>query len=223
MVDVERLPDDHPSKPWCSYRLAQLLGSIGNHLEPKRFLNSAPKLWREQGGDKWVAPTLRELSDANRILGLYREGIHHTNDALEICRQLGDTGEHAQCLCDPARLLYEDRQLDAAKEAAVHVVDLLLEKGKESRICESYRVLGHIYRSKGEREKTVRYYGLALGLASPFEWPTQLFWINYSLAELFSDEGEFEDVHVHIERARSHTSDHSTCCVIELQARIWYQ
>lgn len=222
---VEGLPDDHPFKPSCLYHLAQLFDSVGNHVERKRLLNHALKLWREQRDDGWVAHTLEELSDANRMLGLDKEGIQHARDALEIYQRLGDTIRQAECLNSLAWLLYPDGQLDAAEEAASRAIGLLPKQGQEFHVCQSHRVLGHICRFKDEREKAVRHYEAALEIASPFEWHSQLFWIHHALAEFFSDEGEFDDAHIHIERAKSHTADHPYCMAraVELQAWIWHQ
>ena len=222
---VERLPDDHPSKPLCLYRLAELFHSVGNYVERKRLLNHALRLWREHGDDKCVALVFGELSDANRMLGLYEEGIQHAKDALEIYQRLGDTLPQAECLNSLACLLYEDAQLDTAQEAATHAISLLPETGQEFHVCQSHRVLGHINRSKGERERALHHYGEALGIASPFEWHTQLFWIHNALAELFSNEGEFDYARAHIEQAKSHTVDRTYCMgrIMELQAWVWYQ
>jgi hypothetical protein len=70
---IERLPDDRRWKPRSLLELSQLFGSVGDHMEEKRLLTHALKLWREQVDECWVARTLRQLAEANRILGL-REG-----------------------------------------------------------------------------------------------------------------------------------------------------
>ena len=44
---IERLPDDHPSKPICLYRLSQWLASLGNYSEQKRAVTYVLKLCRE--------------------------------------------------------------------------------------------------------------------------------------------------------------------------------
>jgi tetratricopeptide (TPR) repeat protein len=222
---VEGLPDDHPSKPKCLYRLAQLFSSVGSYVERGRVLNHALNLCRKRGDDRWVAHILGELSDANRMLGLCKEGIQHARESSEIFRRLGDTGQHVKSSCDLAWLLFGDGQLDAAEEAALHAIDLLPKKGRESRVCESHRVLGHVYCSKGDKEKAAHHYQVALGIASPFHWHTQLFWIHHALAVLYSREDEFDEAHLHIERAKSHTADHTYEMGrgMELQAEIWYQ
>ena len=58
---IEGLPDGHPSKPGCLFRLSQLVYALGNHIEHKRLLTHALKLWREQGNDSQVAEMLKLL------------------------------------------------------------------------------------------------------------------------------------------------------------------
>lgn len=49
-----------------------------------------------------------------------------------------------------------------------------------------------------------------------------MFWTHHSLAELFHDENKFEDAHVHIEQAKSHTVDdpYSLGRAMKIRARI---
>jgi tetratricopeptide (TPR) repeat protein len=222
---VEGLSDDHPSKPLCLFRLSLLFNVVGHDVERKWVLNHALKLWRERGEEGWIVSTLEELSDANRMLGLCTEGIQHAKEALEINQRLGNTSQQAISSRHLAWLLFEDGQLDVAEEVASRAVGLLPEKGLELSVCETHRVLGHIYRSRGEKKKAAYNYEVALGIASPFQWRDQLFWIHHALGQLFSDEDEFDDAHVHIEHAKSHTADgtYSLGRAMELEARIWYR
>ena len=222
---IEGLADDHPCKSQCLYYLAQLFERAGNDVERKQLLTHTLKLEREWGNDRRVARTLRELFDANRLVGLYEEGIQEVKEALEISERLGGIVEQARSLQYLARLLYEDEQLDAAEEAASGATDLLLEKGEQYLICGSHRVLGRIYRSKGEREKAIHHFEAALGIASPFDWHDELFWAHYELAELLFAGDESGDVHAHVERAKSHAVDnaYSLGRAMELQANFWYK
>jgi hypothetical protein len=72
-------------------------------VEQKRLLTHTLKLERERGNDFGVARALGSLSDANRLLGLYEEGIQQAKEALEIYERLGDTVEQARCLIHLAR------------------------------------------------------------------------------------------------------------------------
>ena len=100
-----------------------------------------------------------------------------------------------------------------------------LGKGDQLRACECYRLLGSICRSKGEAKKAIKHFETALGIASPFNWRIQLFWIHHRLAfVLFFEEKRFDDAQAHVERAKSHAIDdlyllgHAS----RLQAEFWY-
>ena len=222
---IEGLPDHHRFKPDCLFELGRLLGLIGNFPERKRLLCHVLELERERGSDRRVARTLRCLSDANRKLGLYAEGIRQVKEALEIYERVGATGSQAESLLNLAWLLKGDNQLDAAKEAASRVIELLPEKGGEFRVCQALRALGDIYYSKGERGEANRHYESALGIASRFNWNAQLFSIHHALAILFRSEGEFSNADAHVKQAKSHAVNDAYrlgLATIE-QARIYYQ
>jgi len=222
---IEGLPDDHSSKPECLFELSRLFLSVGNEVERRRLLTCALKLERERGSDNQVAQILRHLANANGMMDLPKEGIELAKEALEIGVRLGDRVEQAQCLTGLAGLLSEDKQLDAAEEAASRAINLLPEKGEQYRFCTSHRILGHIYHFKGETGKAIHHFQVALRIASPFEWHNQLFWTHYGLALLFRDEGRFDDAQTHIERAKSHTvnSARNLGYGMEMQARVWYK
>ena len=222
---IEGLPDEHPSKLGCLLELAWLLESIGNHTEQKRLLEHTLRLERGLRNDVRVAFVLRDLSRANRILGLFREGISQAREALEIYERIGGAEEQGDCLVELALLLRDDEQLDAAEEAASRAIKILPEKGQEYRVCESHRTLGIIYHPKGEKAKAIHHFETALKIASSFNWTLQLFWIHYSLAELFRDENDFDNAHVHIEQAKTYTVDdrYRVGRAVLLQARIYYR
>ena len=222
---IEGLRDDHPSKPGYLLRLSRLFASVGNPAEQKRLLLHTLKLERTRRDDHRIARTLMDLSDANRMLGLLEEGIRQVKEALGIYERSGHTTGQTKCLNDLARLLFDDKQLDAAKDAASRALMLLPPEGQEFQVCQSHRVLGNIYRSKGRRGKAVHHYEVALGIASPFNWHQQLFWIHHSLALLHFDEDRFDGAHVHVKRAKSHAVENSYNLgrAVELQAQIWYR
>ena len=222
---IESLPDEHPSKTECLIQLSWLFDSLGNYPERKRILSQVLTVERERGNDVGIAPTLQRLSDANRMLELFEEGIQQAMEAFKIYEQLGNTVGQAGCLGGLAQLLWEDEKLDAAEEAVTRAIDLLPEKGEEFQVCQSYQLLGNIYRSKGEREKSIQYFEVAIEIASPFNWHTELFWTHHFLAALFCDEGAFDDAHVHIGRAKSHAVGREYCLgrAAEAHAKIWHQ
>jgi len=219
---IKELPDDHPSKPLCLLRLSRLYGSVGNLTEAKRLLTHTSRLCRERGDDSWVALTLRRLSDINRQLGLCGEGIQQAKEALEIYERQGDENEQATCLHQIASLLYDDDQFEAAEETVLRAINLL--KGDQFLTCQCHRILGNIYRSKDETEKAMDHYETALGIASSFNWQYSLFWTHYGLAQLFLNQGRFDDAHAHAGHAESHAVDepYTLGRAMALRARIWY-
>ena len=204
---IEGLPDDHRSKPECLFELSRLFRLVGNHAECKNLLVHVLRLQRERGDDRQVARTLGRLSDTNRQIGPLEEGVRQATEALKIYKQLGDTVGEAETLNYLARILHVDEQLDAAEEAASHAISLLPETGEQYLACTCHRVLGDIYGSKGNTEKAVHHFEVALGIASSFDWRDQLFWIHFRSAMLSLKQGRFKDADAHIGHAKSHALD----------------
>ena len=222
---IERLPDDHQHKPDCLLQLSRLFDSVGNYPECKQLLSQALNIERRRGRVSQVAQLLYDLSNANRRLGLLREGIQQVKESLEIYKRLGDITGEASCLVRLAYLLVEDRQFDAAEEAATSVINLVPGEGNQFQVCQSHRVLGNIYRSKGEVEKAVRHCNMALGVASSSDWRNELFWAHYALAGIFCEENRFDDAHSHLGHAKSHAVNdaYSMGHAVELEARVWFK
>ena len=221
---IEALPDDHPSKAQCLDDLSCLFHPLGNWVECERLLTHILKLWRERGDDYRVAQVLGDLCEANRNMGLYKEGIQQANEASEILERLGHTAKQANCLVNLAFVLHADKQLDAAEKAASRAIDLLPEKGEQFLICKGHRVLGNICYSKGDTEKAIHHYEVALEIASSLNELYQLFWAHYALVQLFFEEDRFDDAQAHIERAKSHAINDAYHLgrAMELQANLWY-
>ena len=220
---IEGLPDDHLSKPGCLISLSRLFGQAGNNTERKPLLIHALNLERLRGNDSQVARALGELADANRWLHLHKEGIQQAKEGSEIYKRLGDTVGQANCLAVLAWTLYNDQQLDAAEDTALRSIDLF--EHQDYLTCRSHRILGNVYESKGDKEKAIRHFETALGIASTSNWHTQLFWIHLALARLFRDEDEFDNANAHIEHAKSHTVGHPYKLgrAMDVQARIWFR
>ena len=220
---IERLPDDHPCKPSGIFRASELSRLVGNLEEQKRLLTHALKLWRvRRGSDGWVAWTLHHLAEANLQLGLYKEGIQQAEEASGVYERLGNAAKQAGCLSRLAFLLLEDKQLNAAEEAAIRSLNLL-GKGQEYKLCDSHRTLARIFRSKGERGEAIYHYNMALGIANPYNWHDHLCWTHIEMAGLFCAEGDFDNANIHITQAKDHALDdkYSLGCAMEEQARIW--
>ena len=222
---IEALPDGHHSKPKCLFELSRLFKQIGNHAERKQLLTHTLKLERQRGDNSRVAQALRFLSDVNRLLGLLEEGIQQAREALEILQRINDIIGQAICLNDLAWLLFDNKQLDDAENAASRAIDLVPENGQGYLVCQIHRVLGKIYHSKGEREKAIHHFKIVLGIASPPNWHDVLFWTHYALVLLFRDEGEFDDANAHTERAKLCAVDdtYKLGRAMHLQAGVWYR
>ena len=220
---IEGLPDDHPNKPECLVQLSQLFHSVGNFVECKRLLSHSLKIERERGGDLRIAKTLIQMSRTNRLMGLHKEGIPQAKEAMKIYEWLGDTMRQARCLINLSWSLRDDKQLDAAEEAAFRAIGLLPEEGQQFLVCQSHRLLGNIYRSMGETEKAIHHLEAALRIASSSDWHHELFWIYYSLAGLFRDGRRYDDAHAHLEYAKLHTlnSTYNLGLAMQLEAVVW--
>jgi tetratricopeptide (TPR) repeat protein len=220
---IEGLPDNLRYKSKCLFELSRSFEMAGNYGEQKRMLSHALRLDRQRGDDFQVAQSLGLLADANRTLRFFEEGIRQAREALEIYKRIGNTKWQAESLTQLSWLLFDDKQLDAAENAASRAIDLASEKGQEFILTRLHRVLGKIYHSKGKREEAFHYLNMALEFASPHNWRIQLFWIHFDLAELFRDEREYDDAHSHIERAKSHAVDdvYTLGRAMNLQARVW--
>ena len=119
-------------------------------------------------------------------------------------------------------LLSEAGQLDAAEETGLRALNLLPEN---SQIWpyNAHRLLGNIYRSKGETKKAIHHLEAALGIASSLNMARQLFWIHHSLSRLFSDAGMFDEAQSHVEHTKVHArnSPYLLARVMHQQARVW--
>jgi len=221
---IKGLSDNRRSKPECLYQLSRLFYSVGNHVDRKQLLVRALTIWRERGSDYLVGRTLIELSNVNQSIGLYKEGTQQAKEASEIFERLSDTASQAQSLIRLAFLLRLDDQFDAAEEAALRAINLLPEKGQEFLVSESHRALGHISRSKGDTEKAIHHFEVAIRIASLFNSHETLFCLHYELAMLLRGEDRFDDANVHIEHAKSHTASNTYYLgrAMELQAKVWY-
>ena len=89
---IEALPDHHPFKPGCLFELSRLFESAGKPEEQKPLLVHALTIERLRGDDRAIALALRELSDPNWGLDLYKEGVQQWEEVLEIFKRAEDTG-----------------------------------------------------------------------------------------------------------------------------------
>jgi tetratricopeptide (TPR) repeat protein len=222
---AEALPDDRPLKPQCLVRLSWISQQTGNHLERKRLLTQVLELERQRGDEVQVAETLQYLAGTNHHLLLYKEGIQQAKEALVFLERTNDKTGQARASTYLARLLVSDNQLDAAEKAASSAIGLISVKTHGYTVCGLHRVLGKIHQFKGEKEKAIHHFKTALEIASPSNWRNELFWSHYNLAELFRDEGKFDDANAHIGQANSYAVDNTYWVghVMYVQAGVWYR
>ena len=222
---IEAIPDTHDYKSRCLAELSRLFWQIGNNAERKRILTYSLQLQRRQGDGFWAAYTLQQLSDVNRNLNLYEEGIGQAKEALGFFERIGDISRQIQSLDDLAWLFFEDNQLDAAENNASRGIHLATEEGQEHNVCQLHRILGKIFQSKGEKTKAIQHFETAIGIASPFNWDDELFWIHFELAKLFRNEGKFGEASAHAEQAKSLATydQFKLGRAREMQASVWYR
>jgi tetratricopeptide (TPR) repeat protein len=215
---------NHPFRLRCLFYLAELLGTVGNYAEAIRLLNIVLEHCQEQEDDRALAQTLKRLSDVHFLMGLFKEGIEQAREAAEIYERLGDKTAQAECLVDLAWLLYNDYQLDAAEEAVSRATNFL-EEEDQFLVCECHQLLGFVYYSKGETTKTIQNLEIALRIASSSNWINLLSCVHLSLAQVFAEEGRFDDAHTHIEHAKLYAIDgydtHLWALVMFEQAGLW--
>ena len=221
---IEGLPDDHHSKPLCCLELSRLFEAVGNYVEYKRLLIHTLELWRGRDDHFQVAETLRLTAYTNRWLGFHEEAVQQVKGALEIYEQLHNISGQARSWQRLSSLLYDNKEFDAAEEAASRAISLL-DESDQFPSCQSYRLLGKICREKGETKKASEYFKVAIRIASAFDWNEQMFWNHYSFAELRFDEDRFEDAHLHIEHAKSYVIDGTYLFgrAMELETEFWYE
>ena len=221
---IEGLPDDHPSKPRCLFELSRLFHSIGNFTEEKRLLTHTLKIWRGRGSKHKVAETLRFLSGAHRRLHLYKEGIQDVKEASELYDQLGNVGGQMQTLEQLARLLQGDGQLEAAETATTKLFAILPDEPRPRTLCKYHSLLGEIYHSKGETEKAIDNFKTVLDIASRYNSHSDTSRTHSNLAQIYSDQGMFDDAHAHIKQAKLHSVNDPYVLgrAMKLEARSWY-
>ena len=222
--NIEGLPDSHPSKPQCSFRMSRLLYKVGNYLESRRLLTRIAKLWRDRGDLYQVALMLLYESDANRLVDCLVEGTQLAREALEIFEQLKDTERQAQCFSLLALLLLDDKQIDMAEETALRSISLLPEHSKPIIALMCHQALGTIYRGKDNREKAVEHLEVALRIASSRNWHGETCWVLDPLIMLFAKGGRFDDANAHLEQAKLHAVNNANnlARTVALQAYIFY-
>ena len=102
--------------------------------------------------------------------------------------------------------LLHDNQLGAAENTEFRATDCVPERGKEFLVRQSCRLFGLICQPKGEDEKVIHHFEMAIGIAPPFNWHGQLFWNYFNLAWLSRDKGGFSGADAHIGRTKAYAA-----------------
>jgi len=174
-------------------------------MEYKQLLTCTLELQRGWGDNLLVAETLRYMSGANRMLGLYKQGIQQAREALEIYKQYNRMLGQGRTWEELTWLLCDDKQLDLAEEVALQGISLFSNRVHQFQACECYCILGDICHLRGETVEAIDHFRAALRSATPLNWHCFLFWTHCSLAELYFSENRFDDAHTHIKHAKLHT------------------
>ena len=87
----------------------------------------------------------------------------------------------------------------------MRAMELFPEKQNQ---CQTNYLLGVLCHTKGGVEKAIHHSEVALGIASSSNRFNLLFCIHSYLAQLFSNQGKFDDAHAHIEHAKSHATNY---------------
>ena len=223
--NIEGLPDCHPSKPQCLFRLSRLLREVGHYGESKRLFTHLLKLRRNQRDFYKVASTLVYSSGVNSLMDLPGEAITQAKEALEISKQLGDSELQAQCLSQLALCLLRNKQVDTAEENASHAITLLPGNSKQIIVFRCHFTLGRVCKQKGNHQKTIEHFREALKIATCRNWPAQAFFMHTHLVAEFADEGRFGDANAHLDRAKLHAVNigGTLAQVIGMQAYIFFR
>jgi tetratricopeptide (TPR) repeat protein len=190
--------------------LSSLLVAVGHRTESKRLLTHLLKLRRDQGDPYQVAKVLVSLSDVHRAIDLYQEAIEQAKEALEIFEQLNDTAQQAYCFSLLALCLLGNKQVDIAEETASHAITLLSQDSKPFLVYSCHWALGEICRAKGNIEKSVEHFEVALGIASSHDWQNESCIIHYFLGLLFVGKGRLDDASAHLEQAELYVVNNAT-------------
>lgn len=70
--------------------------------------------------------------------------------------------------------------------------------------------------------KVIHCLEMALGITSSLDSAEQLVWVNFTLAQVFSEQGRFEDAQTHLGHAKSDTADNTypLAYTMDPQARV---
>ena len=223
--NIEALADDHPAKLECIRRLSELYRRVANYPECIRLLTHALKLSREQGDDDQRIQILTALSVLDRLMGFADEAIQHGKEASEIFGRFDGAAEPVASMIHFAQSLVDDNKLDGVEQAASRTIDFLSERGEQSAVCWCQCLLGTIYQSKGEFEKAVYHFQVALDIASLLNEFDTLAQIYFSLTRLYVREGKFYHAQSYLKHAKSHAINNNDAYLLAtamgLQALVW--
>jgi tetratricopeptide (TPR) repeat protein len=141
------------------YGIAHSLGNIGIIYQDKGELDKALEfhkrsLIREIIGDKQgIASSYSNIGDVMRDMGDLDKALDFHERSLKICMEIGEKrlAVHNYCALTELRLGLEDTEI--ALKQAEKAVDVSLEIDAKPEEGMSHRVVGMVYREKGEWDK----------------------------------------------------------------------
>ena len=164
--NIEGLPDSHPSKPQCLFRLSELFARIGNYGEVVRLCALLLKLWRDRGDLSQVSLQLKSLFPYYLLAGLREEGRQMAEGALEIFTQAGYTEGQAKCFSQLAMTYLGDDRVDTAEEYASNALALLSENTPQMTVSQCHMAFGFVSQRKRSTQKAIEHMEIALGIAT---------------------------------------------------------
>ena len=146
-----------------------------------------------------MAETLSCPPDTNRLLDLGQESIEQARETLGIFERLGDTAKQATCFIDLAWASYGDNEIGGQKKP--HCVGSSSSR-RTANNFGSAKVT--VFLARWVPPRAIQ--GMLFAISRQ---PSDLFWIHYSIFNVFSKQNIFDPAHDHVGRAESYAADYA--------------
>ena len=205
---IERLPDDHPSKPHCLFHLSMLFGDFGKVFEQKQLLIHAIKLWKDGKELDRMVQALVELSIVNWKLKLYDEAIKQAKEATVLLpKHIKNPRTQILYSIKIAASLVQCGQVDAAEEIISHVVVFLQKNEQPSLAALCHGVIGSLYYVKGDGDKAIEHLERTARINSSRDTDRGALCSHYALGRLSCETGRFGEANHHYEQVKSRAAN----------------